>query len=130
MRSAISDQAENEAREIELPDGRVKQGERDESAAVYGHARQDDAARAEAIDPAAEQGRDQSERDGGDGESAGDGFAGPTEFGGEGFYEDREGVNEERTESCHHAEAGGEDYAPAVVAGIKLGEAVRRDAWR
>jgi len=128
MCGAVSDQAKNEAREIELPDRGVQRGQRDQSARVYGHAREDDAARAEAIDPASEQRRDQSEGDSGDGETAGDGFAGPAEFCGERFYEDRKRVNEERTETCHHAEAGCEDYAPAVVGEIEFVDAVRSGA--
>src|ERR1700733_8525043 len=123
MGGAVSNQSEHEAGRVELPQSRVQQRERRDGADVDRHANYDDAARTKAIDPAAEEGREDSEGDGGDGEAGREGLAAPAEFGCERLHKNGEGVDEERSESGHHAETGRQDDAPAVVAEIEFSRA-------
>ena len=122
MRGAIADKTEHDTSGVKLPYAWAQQRKRDDGADVDGHAWEDDAARSEAVEAAAEQRRDEAERDGGEPEAERDGFTAPAESGAERFNENREGIDEERTKAGHHAKAGGQDNAPAVIARVEFGE--------
>ena len=119
---AIADGAEQNADGIELPQMRAQQGERGDGATVDGQAGKNDPARPKAVKPLAEQGRPDRHRQGGQAEAARNGLAAPAELGAQGLHENAEGVNKQRAEPHHHAEARRQHHAPAVIAAVKLAQ--------
>ena len=82
--------------------------------------RDNDTARAKAVDPPAQQRGAQTHCDGSDCEAVRDGFAAPAKFRAQRFHENRERINEQRAEARHHAQARGQHHAPAVIVEIEF----------
>src|SRR2546423_1254687 len=98
----------------------MQQRQRSNAATKYRHTGKNDAARAKAVDPAAQQWRAQAHCDRADCEAARNGFAAPAEFCTQRFTKTRKWENKERAEPRHHAETRRQDDAPAVIAEIEF----------
>src|SRR5580658_3564233 len=120
MSRAVSNQSEHNASQIKLPQGGVQQCKRKNRATIHRHAGKNDAARAEAINPAAQERGDDTQSNGGEPETERNLFAVPTECRAQWFHKDVEGVDKERTESGHYAKTCRQNHAPAVVAEIEF----------
>jgi hypothetical protein len=97
MSCTVPDDSEHEVSHVRLPHAGVQQRQRENGAAIHRHANEDDAARAKAIDPPAQQRGAQTQRDRSDCEAAGDGFTTPAEFGSQRLNKDREGCRQTAT---------------------------------
>ena len=133
LRRGHGDQAEHHEQRVEVPQVRRQQRDRGEGRAEDHDRRQDDAARAEAVEQHPGQRRAHRRGHGGDAERARDRLAVPRERLRDRLEEDAERVDQDRGEADQHPERRSGGDAPPLVAGRPLVERParsRRRSWR
>src|SRR5271170_4527419 len=127
LRGSVRDQSQHKKCEIELPDVWSESAERSERQCEDQDRRQYDAPRREAIEQKSNAGRNQSDGDRRERESAADGFPLPSERSVERIQEEAERVRDDGSKAHHHSCKRGGHHAPSSVVAGTLVDRFRSD---